>query len=536
MADMIADHPHLDELQAYGQGRLTSEACLSLEEHLAGCARCCELLEKAPGDSFLHRLRGAGSSAPPDPGRTTDTDILEAPGTGNALAVPAELINHPRYRVLGLVGQGGMGAVYRAEHRRMQRLVALKVIRPGLMRNPAAVQRFHQEARAAAQLQHPNIVTAFDADQAGGLHFLVMEYVEGISLAQLVSQCGPLPVAEACNCVRQAALGLQHAHEQGMVHRDVKPQNLMLQARRTGGSPVPGTPGGQANCQSYGSVVKILDFGLARLPRTADAPPVGDAPTGALTGAGAVMGTADYIAPEQASDSRTADIRADIYSLGCTLFYLLTGRPPFPDGSVAEKLNQHADTPLPPLGELRPEVPPALAAVVRRMTAKLPADRYTTPAAVAQALTPFCLPGKVQPRRRPKRLRLVAAVVLFVGALLAVALGFGLHRQGEEARRQKEPPNAKRPEPAGNEKKAELTEEQAVAALKKLGSQISRDEQAPGKPVVFVRLGDPSVTDAELKYVSALPNLTTLALPGTKITDKGMKQIGELKHLVTLDL
>src|SRR5262249_26994483 len=161
-----ADHPGWDELQAYGQGRLAPEAATAVEEHLADCTRCCELLELAPDDSFVSRLRVAGSTAP---GETS-------PGLGGeAPAIPPELIDHPRCRVLGLVGQGGMGAVYRAEHRRMQRLVALKVIHPRLMRNPAAVQRFHQEVRAAARLHHANIVHAYDADQAGGLHFLVME-------------------------------------------------------------------------------------------------------------------------------------------------------------------------------------------------------------------------------------------------------------------------------------------------------------------------------------------------------------------------
>jgi hypothetical protein len=201
--------------RAYGQGRLAPDAVTALEELLAGCTRCCELLELAPDDSFVNRLRAAGSTAP---GETS-------PGvSGEAPAIPPELIDHPRYRVLGLVGQGGMGAVYRAEHRRMQRLVALKVIHPRLMRNPAAVQRFHQEVRAAARLHHANIVHAYDADQAGGLHFLVMEYVEGTSLDQVVRQRGPLPVAEACAYARQAALGLQEAHERGMVHRDIKPQ------------------------------------------------------------------------------------------------------------------------------------------------------------------------------------------------------------------------------------------------------------------------------------------------------------------------
>ena len=385
---MTADHPGREELQAYGQGRLDRDAALALEQHLAACESCCELLEQTPGDSFLGRLREAG--APPagtdaEPGAMLPPDLP---------AVPAELVDHPRYRVLGLIGQGGMGAVYRAEHRRMERPVALKVINPAFTRNPASVERFHQEARAAAKLSHPNIVTAFDADQAGGLHFLVMEHVEGRNLADLVHERGPLPVPEACDYARQAALGLQHAHERGMVHRDIKPHNLMV----TGGA--------------SGPTVKILDFGLARLAREPDERPSGEASSAApLTAAGAMIGTADYVAPEQAADPRTADIRADVYSLGCTLFHLLTGRPPFPGGSVQEKLAKHAADPLPPLSG----IPAALAAVIARATAKDPAQRYPTPAAFAEALAPFCTSAPRPPRRRLRRWLVAAALLLLVG-------------------------------------------------------------------------------------------------------------------------
>ena len=192
------------------------------------------------------------------------------------------------------------------------------------------VERFHREVKAAALLAHPNIVTAYDADQAGDAHFLIMEFVEGVSLAQKVQQDGPLPIAQACAYIRQAALGLQHASERGMVHRDVKPHNLML------------TPAGQ---------VKILDFGLARLMRETallnagtSPPTAGQAITGAasnLTDAGIVVGTVDFIAPEQAADPSRADVRADIYSLGCTLYYLLAGHAPFAEGTVLDKLAAH---------------------------------------------------------------------------------------------------------------------------------------------------------------------------------------------------
>jgi predicted Ser/Thr protein kinase len=241
MNDLVADHPTPVQLRAFGEGKLEPAAFAAVEEHVAACLSCCRALESVPPDSFVGRLKVAERAAFATTCDGPAATLIEVAG------VPPELADHPRYRVLALLGQGGMGAVYKAEHRRMDRPVALKVINPGLLTNPATVSRFQHEVRAAARLAHPNIVTAYDADQAGDLHFLVMEYVEGKSLADVVQERGPLPASEACEYVRQAALGLQHAHERGMVHRDVKPQNLMV------------TPSG---------TVKILDFGLARFACT----------------------------------------------------------------------------------------------------------------------------------------------------------------------------------------------------------------------------------------------------------------------------
>jgi serine/threonine protein kinase len=296
-----------------------------------------------------------------------------APTIPGADDIPPPLANHPRYRVLGLLGSGGMGAVYRAEHRLMQRTVALKVINPSLTGSGGAAERFRREVVAAAKLSHPNIVAAFDAEQAGDLHFLAMELVEGMSLSELLQRRGRLLVADACRHVRQAALGLQHAHEKGMVHRDIKPQNLML------------TPQGQ---------VKILDFGLARF--------VSETPTvGGLTQAGSAMGTPDYMAPEQARDARSADIRADIYSLGCTLYHLLTGQRPFPEGDGLQKVMAHISKTPRPATELRPDVPPELGGIVEKMMAKDPAQRYQKPAEVAAALAPFARPAAAPAAKRP---------------------------------------------------------------------------------------------------------------------------------------
>jgi predicted Ser/Thr protein kinase len=272
------------------------------------------------------------------------------------------LARHPRYRVLRELGRGGMGVVYHAEQTMMDRQVAIKVISAALLASPDALERFRREVRAAARLVHPNIVVAYDAEQAGDLHMLVMEFVEGLSLAEVLRRKGQLPIAHACLYTRQTALGLQHAFEHGMVHRDIKPQNLML------------TPKGQ---------VKILDFGLAKLASERDN-------SHGLTAAHAYMGTPEYSAPEQARDARSAGIQADIYSLGCTLYCLLAGRPPFQGGSAVQTILAHMEEAPPPLPELRPDVPAGLWAIVQRMLAKDPAQRYQKPAEVAQALAPFC--------------------------------------------------------------------------------------------------------------------------------------------------
>jgi serine/threonine protein kinase/Tfp pilus assembly protein PilF len=269
-----------------------------------------------------------------------------------------------QYVLLELVGQGGMGSVYKARQSRMNRLVALKVVRREALKSPVAVERFQREAKAAAMLAHPNIVTVFDNNAVNGVHYLVMEFLEGTDLARRVKETGPLPVAEACEYVRQAALGLQHAHEQGLVHRDIKPHNLM---RTTQGT------------------IKVMDLGLARTVQGLQ----GESATEGLTDTGAVMGTVDYIAPEQARNAKRVDIRADVYSLGCTLYHLLAGRVPYGGESMTEKLLQHQLEEAEVLERIRADVPEALGAVVRKMMAKKPEDRYETPLAVAQALEPF---------------------------------------------------------------------------------------------------------------------------------------------------
>ena len=267
-----------------------------------------------------------------------------------------------KYLILDRIGAGGMGAVYFCEHLQLGRQVALKVLPADQAQDPAALARFHREARAVAALDHPNIVRAYDVDMEGRTYFLVMEYVDGVDLQDLVAHRGRLDPARAAHYVRQAADGLQHAHEAGLVHRDVKPANLLL--GRTG-------------------VLKILDLGLARFFHE------GAASATEQRSDDAVLGTADYVAPEQARDGGDVDVRADIYSLGATFYFLLAGRAPFADGTLNQKLLWHQMKAPPPLRRLRPEVPEAMAAVVARMTAKAPAARYQTPAEVAAALAPW---------------------------------------------------------------------------------------------------------------------------------------------------
>lgn len=277
------------------------------------------------------------------------------------------------YVIQEKLGVGGMGVVYKARHRRMERVVALKVLPEHLSQDPKSVARFEREARAAAKLSHPHIVTAFDADQAGGVHFLVMEFIEGRDLSSLVKQNGPYSPVEAVRFTLQAARGLEYAHSQGVVHRDIKPSNLLLD------------PSGK---------VKILDLGLARIDLKGDAPTQTE-----LTSVDECMGTFDYMAPEQALSAKHADERADIYSLGCTLFYLMIGRPIYAGDSLAAKLFAHRDLPAPALREFIPGLPAELDEFYQRMLAKAVTDRPQSMREVVRQLEK-CEQLLLQPPRR----------------------------------------------------------------------------------------------------------------------------------------
>jgi eukaryotic-like serine/threonine-protein kinase len=276
------------------------------------------------------------------------------------------------YRILDQLGSGGMGRVYKAIHQTMNRTVALKVLAPQLVSTERAHQLFLHEVQAAAQLTHPNIVMAFDANEIDGRHFLAMEFVDGPNLERYVRKHGSLPVGLACEIIFQAANGLQHAHEKGMVHRDIKPANLLLQQE-------PGSETVQ---------VKILDFGLARLHQSEK----GNAPT-ILTKENSVMGTPDFLSPEQSRSLHDVDIRSDLYSLGCTFYYLLTGSVPFPGGNTVDKLIRHNREEARPIEELRPDLPRAIAEIVRKLMAKNPSDRFQTPDELMDALAPHAAPS-----------------------------------------------------------------------------------------------------------------------------------------------
>ncbi|HUQ68663.1 MAG TPA: family 16 glycoside hydrolase [Planctomycetaceae bacterium] len=276
------------------------------------------------------------------------------------------------YVVLDKLGQGGMGMVLKAQHRRMNRLVALKVLSPAITKTPEVVARFHREVQAAARLEHPNIVAAYDADEANGTHFFVMQFVEGQDLSAIVKAKGVLPVEQAVNCILQAARGLEFAHRQGVIHRDIKPANLLLDSK---------------------GVVKILDMGLARIE--------GDTGVQAeLTNTGAVMGTIDYMAPEQALNTKSADARSDIYSLGISLWYLLVGRPAFSGESLMARMLAHRESAIPSIrealassGRASPQLLNGLDTVFQRMVAKRSADRYQSMTEVIAALE-SCLRGE----------------------------------------------------------------------------------------------------------------------------------------------
>jgi serine/threonine protein kinase len=383
-------------LYAFYVGKLAAETLTEIAEHIESCGSCATALDSLDDRSdptiaelqrpleqdvltevesqraiaLVEALATQATKPATDPGECT----MDLPQRGAPRLVAGEQLG--QYVLLEQLGEGGMGQVFKARHVLMDRTVAIKVILGKFFNHPAIVQRFLREIRALGRLDHPNIVRAQYADQVGDTHFLVMEYVAGTDLARMVRERGPLPVAQACTYILQAATGLQHAHEHGLVHRDIKPSNLLVADAPL--APRGGGVGGEGQ-------VKLLDLGLAVFHEEQPA-------AGELTASGQVMGTADYMAPEQWENTHAVDIRADLYSLGCTLYHLLTGDAPFTGAgysSMLQKMKAHVEAPVPPIQERRPEVPDGLVVVLDRLLAKDPADRYATPAEVVEALRPF---------------------------------------------------------------------------------------------------------------------------------------------------
>jgi serine/threonine protein kinase/Leucine-rich repeat (LRR) protein len=264
------------------------------------------------------------------------------------------------YLLMDKIGTGGMGQVFKARHRRMDRIVAVKLLPSQTNKNPEVIARFEREVKTVAKFSHPNIVAAYDADCANGRHFLVMEFVEGRDLSAIVKSIGPLSLEQALNYILQSARGLEAAHAQGIIHRDIKPANLLLDKK---------------------GIVKVLDLGIARLTDDDDGSHQAE-----LTSMGMVLGTPAYMAPEQALDPKTADVRADIYALGCSLFYFLTGKSAYEGDTMLKRLVAHREQPIPSLRTIRRDIPEQVEALFRKMIAKNPEDRYQTMTEVIEAL------------------------------------------------------------------------------------------------------------------------------------------------------
>ncbi len=363
-------HVSEEQLREYGMGQLTADGSTVVEVHLATCVECRDRVASLSGDHFVKRLQLAVVDAPtrkPD-GVDSNSAASDVPRSTvefhPATNVPPELLELHDYTDIRELDKGGMGVVYLAKNITMDRDEVLKVVNKTLLERSGSLERFTREIRAAAKLNHPNVVTAYSSKLVGEMLVLSMEYVAGQNLSKVVKDDGPLTIAKACYYVLQAARGLQHAHDRGLVHRDIKPSNMMLvrDGKRL--------------------TVKVLDFGLAKSMNKASL-------QGEITGSGTMLGTPTYMAPEQIRNSSTVDIRADIYALGCTLFYLLTGKPPFIADTIVGVLFAHVNDAPPVLHDLRADVPNALSAVAAKMLAKDPAARYQTPEEVVKALTPF---------------------------------------------------------------------------------------------------------------------------------------------------
>lgn len=431
-------HPLRQDMEAYLLGTLPPEQAEPLALHLEQCSECSDTVAdlEAKADSVVADLR----ERPVEDPHANEAQFQQALAVlrqlpvGSAAAASAALASRAEvlpcrlgeYELLAWLGGGGMGDVYKARHVRLERIVAIKVLAGAWLGDKDAVARFHREMRAMGQLAHPNIVTAHDAGEYEGRHFLVMEYIEGEDLAKLVKRSGPLPVRQACEYLLQAARGLASAHGKGIIHRDIKPSNLIVDGTGT---------------------IRILDLGLARFDATSAAMADG------LTMVGQVMGTPAFMAPEQTQDTSLADARSDLYSLGCTLYYLLTGQALYSTGTAMYRLYAHRELPIPSLREACPEAPLELERILTRLVAKRPEERYADAGELVRALEGCSHHGprdemveqghRVMPPALPhaereaytRRQRLLVAGALAGCTLLAGIIVIVRNQQGKEVGR-----------------------------------------------------------------------------------------------------
>ncbi len=475
------------------------------------------------------------------------------------------------YLLLEPIGAGGMGQVFKARHRRMKRVVAVKLLKPSAYDSQASLQRFQREVEAVARLNHPNIVAAYDADEVAGRPYLAMEYVEGSDLAAFVKKQGPLPVRHALIQMLQATRGLAYAHAQGVVHRDIKPANLLLDRSGT---------------------LRILDLGLARM----QAPPQTEAEN--LTGTGNIMGTADYMAPEQALDTHSVDARADVYSLGCTLYFLLTGKPPYRGDTWIAKVLAHREQPIPDVRSANPEIPTPVANLIFKMLAKQPEGRNSSmeqlqedlriclaacevaapleaiPELPADSPKPntrwklwgglavliaFLLLGVVWLANQqneapivpqgvpiaPEGDRAIAQWVLKQGGWVSVHVGDDFLNVQSPAQLPSETdlrlavidlPEGTQLEPYDLE---QLANSRQLTSLSCYGSNVNDAagaQLAAIKSLQQLSLGKTGITNAILPHLASLPNLVQLRIGETDISDAGLKHLHGISTLRELDL
>ena len=307
-----------------------------------------------PREPLPARAGGAAKPSAANASRAAETPPRPNSAKGHGLDGLKQL---GRYTIIKKLGQGGMGTVFLATDTQLRRQIALKVLAKEKAENPTLVKRFKAEAQAAAALKHDNIVAIHDAGEADGYLYIALEFVDGTDAHSVVAKRGPMPAKRAMDVIRQTTLALQHAHEQKIVHRDIKPSNLLI---------------------AKNGLVKLADMGLARS--------VDETVETNITRAGTTVGTVDYMSPEQAKNSKAADIRSDLYSLGATWFHLLTGHPPFPEGSMLNKLNAHSGAPRPDVRDENDSVTENISVMIKRLLAVKPEDRYQTPADLLEDL------------------------------------------------------------------------------------------------------------------------------------------------------